>query len=283
MEAALYHPQLRLLQLRALRDWAARRLFHQRERRAALWDAACRAIRRDLGNARPAGSISRLSSRERITVSWRADVLAALARAASGYFCPRALPDRRAVSDPSAATGSDALLQFRRPRGMGRVSRDDGSHFAAFIFPTSCSTPCRCICSQRQANPRNANGASDWSIGLRRKWAFVERPFSDQRLRASPEQIAGRADRNIRNRDQSAALDWLEALAPKLERGVVLIADYGLPAGRILFSGSRPAARCNPMRDIASCRRRSKMSGRCDLTDARRMDQPGRARGRTAA
>jgi len=63
--------------------------------------------------------------------------------------------------------------------------------------------------------------------GTSRGFTFVARPISDPRLLAQlatiPKPPAAGYERGV----NLAALDWVELLAKKLERGVVLIADYG--------------------------------------------------------
>ena len=52
-----------------------------------------------------------------------------------------------------------------------------------------------------------------------------------------------------------AALDWIEALAPKLQQGLILAADYGFNREALLCSRAAAPARCNVMQNIACCRR----------------------------
>lgn len=65
----------------------------------------------------------------------------------------------------------------------------------------------------------------DWTS---RGFAFVARPLSDVRLQARLATIPPAPPGGYETEISLATLDWIEALAPKLRRGVVLVADYGL-------------------------------------------------------
>jgi SAM-dependent MidA family methyltransferase len=59
-------------------------------------------------------------------------------------------------------------------------------------------------------------------------FTFVERPVSDPRLLERLAKIPPAPPNAYETEVNLAALDWIEALAGKLRRGVVLVADYGL-------------------------------------------------------
>lgn len=58
-------------------------------------------------------------------------------------------------------------------------------------------------------------------------FAFVERPIEDARLRAQLEKIPRAPPGSYETEINLAALDWIDKVAGKLARGVVLAADYG--------------------------------------------------------
>ena len=60
-------------------------------------------------------------------------------------------------------------------------------------------------------------------------FTFVHRPITDARLRAEIVKLPPPPRGAYETEINLAALDWIDALAPKLVRGVVLIADYGFP------------------------------------------------------
>ncbi len=60
-------------------------------------------------------------------------------------------------------------------------------------------------------------------------FTFVDRPIADPRLRLRLTKIPPAPAGGYETEINLAALDWIEVLAGKLRRGVVLIADYGLP------------------------------------------------------
>jgi SAM-dependent MidA family methyltransferase len=60
-------------------------------------------------------------------------------------------------------------------------------------------------------------------------FAFVHRPITDARVRAEVAKLPPPPRSPYETEINLAALDWIDALAPKLVRGVVLVADYGLP------------------------------------------------------
>ncbi len=60
-------------------------------------------------------------------------------------------------------------------------------------------------------------------------FTFVERPITDARLRERLRKIPPAPAPGYETEINLAALDWIATLAGKLHRGVVLIADYGLP------------------------------------------------------
>jgi SAM-dependent MidA family methyltransferase len=60
-------------------------------------------------------------------------------------------------------------------------------------------------------------------------FTFVDRPISDARLRARLTKLPPVPAVGYETEINLAALDWIERLARKLRRGVVLVADYGLP------------------------------------------------------
>ena len=62
-----------------------------------------------------------------------------------------------------------------------------------------------------------------------RGFTFVDRPITDPRLRLHLTKIPPAPDGGYATEINLAALDWIEVLAGKLRRGVVLAADYGLP------------------------------------------------------
>lgn len=60
-------------------------------------------------------------------------------------------------------------------------------------------------------------------------FTFVDRPISDARLQARLTKLPPVPSVGYETEINLAALDWIQALAGKLRRGVVLMADYGLP------------------------------------------------------
>jgi SAM-dependent MidA family methyltransferase len=54
------------------------------------------------------------------------------------------------------------------------------------------------------------------------EFVFVERPITDSRLANLPARPPGESEINL------AALDWIDSLASKLQKGVVIVIDYGL-------------------------------------------------------
>lgn len=60
-------------------------------------------------------------------------------------------------------------------------------------------------------------------------FALVNRPIDNSRLRARLPKIPVPPVEGYETEVNLAALDWLEVLAGKLQRGVILVADYGLP------------------------------------------------------
>jgi SAM-dependent MidA family methyltransferase len=59
-------------------------------------------------------------------------------------------------------------------------------------------------------------------------FTFVDRPLSDARLQGRIAQLPPAPPGSYETEINLAALDWIEALALKLRRGVALVADYGL-------------------------------------------------------
>jgi SAM-dependent MidA family methyltransferase len=59
-------------------------------------------------------------------------------------------------------------------------------------------------------------------------FAFTEKPVTNPRLRARLAKISPMPDERYETEINLAALDWMTDLAPKLRRGISLIADYGL-------------------------------------------------------
>jgi len=60
-------------------------------------------------------------------------------------------------------------------------------------------------------------------------FTFVDRPTRDARLRGRLTKLPAPPVEGYQTEINLAMLDWVEALAAKLVRGVVLVADYGLP------------------------------------------------------
>jgi SAM-dependent MidA family methyltransferase len=69
-------------------------------------------------------------------------------------------------------------------------------------------------------------------------FTFVDRPVSDARLRERLAKIPPPPPERYETEINLAALDWINALAGKLLRGVVLVADYGL-AREAFYAPSR--------------------------------------------
>jgi SAM-dependent MidA family methyltransferase len=69
------------------------------------------------------------------------------------------------------------------------------------------------------------SGKDGWrekSVDLRGdEFVFVERPITDSRLANPPARPPGEAEINL------AALDWIDSLASKLQKGFVVVIDYG--------------------------------------------------------
>lgn len=59
-------------------------------------------------------------------------------------------------------------------------------------------------------------------------FTFVDRPVADPRVKARLAKLPATPPGGYETEINLAALDWIETLAPKLQRGMVLIADYGL-------------------------------------------------------
>jgi SAM-dependent MidA family methyltransferase len=60
-------------------------------------------------------------------------------------------------------------------------------------------------------------------------FAFVHRPVTDGGLRGEATKLPPAPRRPYETEINLAALAWIDALAPKLVRGVLLVADYGFP------------------------------------------------------
>jgi SAM-dependent MidA family methyltransferase len=58
---------------------------------------------------------------------------------------------------------------------------------------------------------------------------LLHRPITDARLRVEVAKLPSPPRGPYETEIGLAGLDWIEALAPKLERGVVLVSDYGFP------------------------------------------------------
>ncbi len=58
-------------------------------------------------------------------------------------------------------------------------------------------------------------------------FTFVERPIADQRLRARIAELPPAPPERYETEVNLEALAWIDAIAAKVERGVVLVADYG--------------------------------------------------------
>lgn len=58
---------------------------------------------------------------------------------------------------------------------------------------------------------------------------FVDRPIANSRLRAHLRKLPAPPVEGYQTEINLAVLDWIEILAQKLVRGIVLVADYGLP------------------------------------------------------
>lgn len=71
-------------------------------------------------------------------------------------------------------------------------------------------------------------------------FGFVTRPITDQRLRARLAKIESPANADYETEVNLAALDWIEGVAGKLERGFVLAVDYGYP-GNEFYAPERTA------------------------------------------
>jgi SAM-dependent MidA family methyltransferase len=63
-------------------------------------------------------------------------------------------------------------------------------------------------------------------------FVFITRPISDLRLRERLTTLPAPPAENYETEINLATRDWIETLSRKLERGVVLIADYGFPRNR---------------------------------------------------
>jgi SAM-dependent MidA family methyltransferase len=90
-----------------------------------------------------------------------------------------------------------------------------------------------------------ATGAGDnrqWNERLVERtscgFTFVDRPVTDARLAARLTEIPPAPVPGYETEVNLAALDWIESLAGKLRRGVILIADYGL-SRREFYAPSR--------------------------------------------
>jgi SAM-dependent MidA family methyltransferase len=94
---------------------------------------------------------------------------------------------------------------------------------------------------------------------------FVDRPITDPRLRARLAKIPPAPLEGYKTEINLAALDWIEVLAGKLRRGVVLIADYGLSRPEFYA----PSRRTGTLRSYANHRVLPSLLeniGQCDLT-----------------
>ena len=166
-----------------------------------------------------------------------------------------------------------------REDGMGGVAGRDGAVLRRRIFPTSCSTRCRCICWSPPVKERTAAGSERLVERTSCGFTFVDRPISDARLLERLTKLPPAPEAGYETEINLAALDWIDALASKLRRGVVLIADYGLPRDDFYA----PSRRTGTLQCYAEHRVLPSLLeqvGQSDLTHARRMDQPRGAGGK---
>ncbi len=77
------------------------------------------------------------------------------------------------------------------------------------------------------SRPRIRNGDDTEVVPPARGFAFIDRPIADERLPARLGKIPPPPNERYETEINLAALDWIGALAPKLRRGVILMADYG--------------------------------------------------------
>ena len=70
-------------------------------------------------------------------------------------------------------------------------------------------------------------------------FTFVHQSISDPRLQIEVAKIPPPPEGPYETEINLAALDWIDALAPKLVRGVVLVADYGFPRHDFYVPGRR--------------------------------------------
>ena len=70
-------------------------------------------------------------------------------------------------------------------------------------------------------------------------FTFVHQSISDPRLQIEVAKIPPPPEGPYETEINLAALDWIDALAPKLVRGVVLVADYGFPRHDFYAPGRR--------------------------------------------
>ena len=97
-----------------------------------------------------------------------------------------------------------------------------GAHFSNELLD---ALPVHLVCKR----PRSAkNRETEWFEKCvdwqRDKFTFVEQPIADNRLRQQLEQFAGFPGQFEFNQ---AALDWVDVISTKLQRGYALIIDYG--------------------------------------------------------
>ena len=99
----------------------------------------------------------------------------------------------------------------------------------------------------------------DWQ---RDKFTFVERPIADNRLRQQLEQFAALPGQFEFNQ---AALDWVDVVSTKLQRGYVLIIDYGYVHDDLVQPVDRAATlQCRAQHQIVSSP--FDRIGACDIT-----------------
>ena len=93
-------------------------------------------------------------------------------------------------------------------------------------------------------------------------FTFVDRPVSDPRLLARLAKISPPPPGRYETELNLAALDWMETLAGKLRRGVVLVADYGLARPEYYATSRRTGTlQCyaehrvlpSPLESVGSC------------------------------
>ena len=209
-----------------MRDRAAWRLFHERERWAVVWPNVGRAVRRDLGDAR---SAERFRDRRagRASRGIREGCAGSGVHAESGLFRGAALPDHRAISGSAATSGRRAPLVCSED-GMARVARRNGAVLRRPFFQRTA----RCDAGASAHRGRGTRGAplarATGRVDFRvvSLLSIVRWPIRDcwRGWRTLPPAPPGGYETEV----NLAALDWIDALAGKLRRGVVLVADYGL-------------------------------------------------------